>query len=118
MITNNKGALTVAKLPASLQWSPVFSFCTGDFNGDGKTDIIAGGNFYGVNPYEGRYDAAAISVLVNAGDHLKNEATQSGISITGEVRDIKRIKTLQGKSIFLAARNNDSIIIITPTFNR
>jgi len=118
IITNNKGTLTVDKLPPCLQWSPVFSFCTGDFNGDGKTDIISGGNFYGVNPYEGRYDAAAMKVLLNAGDHFDNANKQSGISISGEVRDIKSLETLHDKQVFLLARNNDSMRIIMPNFKR
>jgi len=29
------------------QWAPVFSFITGDFNNDSRTDIIPAGNFYG-----------------------------------------------------------------------
>ncbi|MBD0296647.1 MAG: VCBS repeat-containing protein, partial [Flavisolibacter sp.] len=48
IIKNNKGHLQISALPSPVQWSPVFSFLAADFNKDGKTDIITGGNFYGV----------------------------------------------------------------------
>jgi hypothetical protein len=119
IINNNKGTLTPAKLPACMQWSPVFSFYADDFNGDGKTDIISGGNFYGVIPYEGRYDAAAVNVLLNSDNNrFYNAVLQSGLTISGEIRDIKKLKTLHNKAIYILARNNDSVFIVTPNYPR
>jgi hypothetical protein len=106
LLLNNKGTLMLQKLPACMQWSPVFSFCADDFNGDGKTDIIPGGNFYGVIPYEGQYDAAAFSVVLNSNNHFRNAALKSGLTITGEVRDIKKLRSINNRSIYIVARNN------------
>ena len=52
-INDGKGNFTRADLPAELQLAPVMSFTKASEPGT----FIAGGNFYGVLPYEGRYDA-------------------------------------------------------------
>jgi hypothetical protein len=113
LINDGKGKYTVSKLPAQLQWSPVFSFLTDDVNKDGKPDILSAGNFYGVLPYEGRYDAGLGSVLLNTGrNHFDLMSPyQSGFSARGEVRDIKKIKLADGTECILVSRNNDTIRI-------
>ena len=115
MLTNNgAGKYSVNNLPSSVQWSPVFSFFTGDINKDGKTDIISAGNFYGVLPYEGRYDAGFGNVLLNDGNNHFNVLSpyQSGFLATGEVRDIKKIKLANGSKCLLVARNNDGVLFL------
>ncbi len=39
----------IEKLPEPVQWFPVFAWDVADFNRDGKKDILAAGNFYGVS---------------------------------------------------------------------
>ena len=111
LINNGQGKFTISKLPIQAQWSPVFSFLTGDFNEDNKTDIISAGNFYGVLPYEGRYDADYGTVLINkpATGFKAISSMQSGILLEGEVRGIKYIQTASGKIIAIA-RNNQPLL--------
>ena len=110
IIKNHNGKLSVSSLPASVQWSPVFSFHVDDFNNDGKLDIISAGNFYGVLPYEGRYDASYGSLLLNRGDFFQDiPAWQSGLFCEGEIRDIKQLKAADGSSLLLISRNNDAL---------
>ncbi len=93
--------------PSSAQVAPLFAFA--QFWGD-KNSILAGGNFYGVLPYEGRYDADYGNVLVS--DKNRNFQTSSpvknGFLLRGEIRDIKKIKTKNGY-IYAVARNNEGI---------
>ena len=113
LIRNSKGVLTITNLPASVQWSPVFAFCAGDFNGDNKTDILSGGNFYGVIPYEGRYDAQSLDVLINTNNSFSSlPSLQSGINMNGEIRDIRKLRTIHHGVIYIIARNNDTCIIL------
>ena len=112
LIQSTGHSFKMVKLPASLQWSPLFSFCVNDFNGDGKADIISGGNFYGVSPFEGRYDASYVDVLVS--DKTKGElqplpSYKSGLWVKGEVRDIKVIKGKGNKRLIAVAVNNNKI---------
>ena len=114
-INDGKGGFSVKPLPADVQESPVFSMVADDINHDKYTDILCGGNFYGVLPYEGRYDANWGDVLIN--NQNKNytwiSPVNSGWLVRGEVRDIKKLKTRQGY-LYIVARNNDSLIFMKP----
>lgn len=112
LIKNNHGKPVVTRLPSSLQWSPIFSFATGDFNNDGKADIISCGNFYGVIPYEGRYDADCGNVLLNEGGVLQPiPSSRSGVMLQGEFRSVKKLRTRDHKVLYVFARNNDSLVV-------
>ena len=115
LMNNGKGNYTLSKLPMQVQWSPAYAFLTGDFNADHKTDIITAGNFYGGPPYEGRYDAGYGTLLLGAGVSRFNALSpfQSGFMITGEVRDIKKIKLANGRECLIIARNNDGLVFLT-----
>ncbi|MEP7111475.1 MAG: VCBS repeat-containing protein, partial [Ferruginibacter sp.] len=115
LMNNGKGNYKLSKLPREVQWSPVFTFLTGDFNADHKTDIITAGNFYGVLPYEGRYDAGYGTILLGTESSRFNVQSpfQSGLLATGEVRDIKKIKLANDRQCLIIARNNDTPVFLT-----
>ena len=52
-INNTKGAFTAKALPREAQLSPVYGIAAGDFDKDGKEDILLGGNFYESKPEVG-----------------------------------------------------------------
>jgi len=113
LINDGKGHFITGDLPYSLQWSPIFAFAPYDFNGDGKMDFVAGGNFFGVDPFEGRYDAMALGLSLGDGKgNFNNLIQHSGPLIcSGEVRDIKFI-TVNKKRCLLIARNNEKPILL------
>ena len=115
LINNKKGAFTITALPPQVQWSPLFAFCSTDIDQDGATDIITAGNFYGVSPFEGRYDADYGNVLLNKknGSFKIPGSLLTGLMLDGEVRDIKIMKTIKDGSIMAFARNNKSIQFYT-----
>lgn len=90
--------------PSSAQVAPLFGLAV--INELGKT-ILAGGNFSGVLPYEGRYDADfGDALFIDKDRNFKNiSPVSSGFIFRGEVRDIKKIKTISGV-IYLVAFNN------------
>lgn len=94
---NNGGSnFTFTPFPADLQLSPIYAI--NQLNDDA---ILLGGNFNGVHPYEGCYDAAAFSVF-----HLKNKKVEL-ISTKGEVRSIQCVKTALGESIMIGYNNGN-----------
>ena len=107
---DGKGNFSFEMLPGAVQAAPLFSFMPDDVNKDGYTDIICGGNFYGVLPYEGRYDASWGDILLNNGNKYYSwlSPVKSGWLSRGEVRDIKKIKTASGW-LLVVAQNNDSL---------
>ncbi|HVV55082.1 MAG TPA: VCBS repeat-containing protein [Mucilaginibacter sp.] len=104
------GNFTMTPLPFRAQISPVFTALVTDINGDGRKDLFLGGNFYGVKPEVGRFDASYGVTLLNNGKRGFNYITpeQSGLFVRGEVRDSKEIDTKTGK-IIIVARNNAAI---------
>jgi hypothetical protein len=110
---NGKGVFTPACLPAEAQWSPLMALFAADVNMDGHMDIITGGNFYGVLPYEGRYDASAGNVILGDGQKAWKALSplQSGWQPEGEVRDIKMLRTINGQQYYVVSRNNDNLLL-------
>ncbi len=106
---DGKGGFTLNDLPAELQLAPIFSF-----EKSGKDDFgnryLAGGNFYDVIPYEGRYDAQALVLFsVDQQRNLHHRKQRNFVSLNTQVRDLKWIPTAGGRQILLVAANNDSI---------
>ena len=111
LLKNNGRSFSREYLPREVQWSATFAFITGDFNRDGQTDILAAGNFFGVTPYEGKYDAGFGNVLLRShGSFTSLFPFQSGLSADGEVRDIKKLRTVNNSSCYIIARNNDTML--------
>ncbi len=111
-INDGKGNFTVQALPQRAQFAPMFAALADDLNGDGKKDIFMGGNFYGLKPEVGRYDASyGVSLLANNNHSFTYDPPSvSGLFIRGEVRDIKQITTHNGTYI-IVARNNQPLQI-------
>ena len=105
----NKGSgnFEFKAFPSDAQMAPLFGFA----NVPGKLNyLLAGGNFSGVLPFEGRYDADYGDLMtVDKNGNFKWESpVSSGFLLRGEVRDIKAIKTATG-TIYAVAINNNAI---------
>lgn len=105
---DGKGGFTIKDLPAAMQLSPTFSFAKMP---GGENRYVAGGNFFDVIPYEGQYDAQAISVFEGRNDSIVCFPPESANNINGQVRGLRNIK-VNGKDMMLIARNNDSLLLM------
>lgn len=115
LINDGKGSFNITHLPAAAQWSPVFTFATGDFNKDGKTDFLAGGNFYGTRPYEGRYDAMPLTLCFGGNiESFRAELPLPEVlkNINGEVRCIQPISLAGNKKGLLIGINNSELKLL------
>jgi enediyne biosynthesis protein E4 len=112
-INDGKGNFKTQSLPDCMQLSPIFSFYIMNLNGIDK--LISGGNFYGVLPYEGRYDAMPLSIynIDSKGNIAQPQfIPPSLLNIKGEIRDIQVLKLANKKDILLIARNNDAPVFL------
>jgi hypothetical protein len=109
---DGKGNFTMKALPVRAQFSPVFNILVTDINNDGVKDLFLTGNFYGLKPEVGRYDANyGVSLLGHPHRSFEYiQPAESGLFVRGEVRDAATVQTKNGPLI-IVARNNDALQI-------
>jgi enediyne biosynthesis protein E4 len=103
-INDGKGNFTRVDLPAELQLAPVMAF--GPFSSGNTNSYMGVGNFYGVIPYEGRYDALLPTSFSFDKSSGKFSNQYSIPSYNGESRDIKWLNTTGGDKLLVIANNN------------
>jgi len=108
------GKFVTRSLPVQSDFSPVYSICANDFNGDGNTDLLLCGNIDYARIRIGKMDANYGVLLLGDGKGNFNyvNQTQSGLSIKGSVRDMLQIDTKNGKHLLLIGINNSSPITL------
>lgn len=106
-VNDGSGNFTRLSLPAEAQFSPVYAADVQDYNGDGKPDIVLGGNLYNVKPEVGRYDASYGTFLAGDGKGGFSFVPQkkTGFRLEGEIRDIMEVSTNSGKIVLVSGSN-------------
>jgi len=109
-INNGDGTFSKSPLPSMAQFSPIRDIMAGDFNKDGKQDLVVAGNNYAVRPSYGRYDASygwcLLADSINTYQALL--PVNSGLVIKGDARRVVEID-IAGKRYIVAAVNNGEL---------
>lgn len=109
-LNDGKGNFTRTDLPGALQTAPLMSITVEEK--PGTVSFIGAGNFFGVIPYEGRYDAMVPSSF----SYQKGSATFTSSPVfpgfTGEARDLKWVKGADGRKLLVIARNNNTPVFL------
>ena len=111
-MNNGDGSYTLRELPEEAQFSPVFAVAADNFTQDeaDTTEFVLAGNFSGVKPEEGRYDANHGLVMEVEDGELVMESNQiTGLNIRGEVRQLATARSVGGKKLLIVAKNNDAL---------
>ena len=113
---NGDGTFTLQPFPVEAQFAPVYASLAGDFDGDGRTDLLLAGNVYGVQPALGRYDASYGLLLSGRGDgrFTAVDMEQSHLVIDGEVRHLGLVRRANGGRLIVVARNDARLQILRP----
>jgi hypothetical protein len=87
-----------------MQVGPITSFAKLDFDGDGKEEVFAAGNYFGVTPYHSRFDGFS-------GALIKNQKTiylgnQIGIDLSQKAVRHLDVIPFNGKKYLLVTINN------------
>lgn len=114
-INDGKGGFKVEPLPYMVQLSSVNAICATDINGDGKADLVMGGNLFEFPPQFGRLDGSYGYVLLNNGEGKFSwvDGAQSGLSVRGSVKDICELNhAVPGKRSLLITQNNEKPVLL------
>jgi hypothetical protein len=100
-------------LPLETQFAPVNAIIARDLDGDGKMDLLLGGNEYQAEVMYGRYDAGYGLFLkgAGAGKFLPRTHLPGGIFIKGDVKDMKWMKDGKGENLILVGINDERMRI-------
>ncbi len=108
-LENNHGKFSFKPFAEVLQWAPITCFLKDDFNKDGIDDVLLAGNFFGVTPYNGKFDANIGYILQQGGKVLSG--IDLGINFGNkEIKHLNTI-TINGKYYLLATVNNGKTLV-------
>ena len=79
-LKNTAGQYHFVPFDPIAQWAPIMDFVSFDFDRDGINEVLAGGNYFGVIPFHGRYDAFP-GVLIDS-DGTYTQASKLGLNMT------------------------------------
>lgn len=111
-INNGDGNFTLQKLPPMMQLSSVNVVLPIDINGDGKTDLVSGGNQFGLLPQFEKLDASFGDILINEGNgkFCWLTAKNTGFNMRGEIRDIVEIRNSRGVHLLFLQNNEFPVL--------
>ncbi|MDZ7613297.1 MAG: FG-GAP-like repeat-containing protein [Flavobacteriaceae bacterium] len=104
-LENKNGTYLFHPFPEALQLAPVTRFLTFDFDRDGREELLAAGNFFGITPFHGRLDA-------NPGFLIKSNSTvipapALGMNLSSKLVRGLQVINIQQKEYVLVTLNNN-----------
>lgn len=104
-LKNENGRFSFVPFETALQVSPLTSFLSFDFNGDGSAEILVAGNYFGVTPFHGRFDSFPGALITNENDIILGD--DLGLELTQKsVRHLNAFK-VHDKTYLLITLNDD-----------
>ncbi len=112
VLLNREDHFLMEELPSEVQFSPINGLAVGDFDSDGRQDLVINQNFYSVSHTGGRQDAGSISLLKGIGNgRFEFVAAQaSGLGESSQGRGLAVCDfNHDGRLDFVSARPNASV---------
>lgn len=113
-VENRRDTSLITRLPTRAQFAPVYDVISHDIDGEEAPNVMLGGNFYGVTPRQGRYDASYGTILQKSegGTWEALSPVQSNLYLQGEVRNVRLLNGPNGQRRLLVARNDDTPMVV------
>ncbi|MCX8492403.1 MAG: FG-GAP-like repeat-containing protein, partial [Cyclobacteriaceae bacterium] len=103
-LKERNGKYVFMRFPNELQVAPILAQAKFDFDFDGKEELLLGGNYFGVQPFQGRFGSFAGAILKNDGKIVKGNSVGLDL-IDYSVRQLNLI-TLNDTHYLLVTINN------------
>ncbi|HEX6309807.1 MAG TPA: VCBS repeat-containing protein [Longimicrobiales bacterium] len=113
-LNDGRGRFELRTLPVEAQFAPIHAIVADDFDRDGRMDLLVAGNFHGVTPMFGRYDASCGLLLRGDGNggFAAVGMEDSGVAIEGEVRGMQVLTDARGTQHVVIARNDSTLQLL------
>ncbi|MBZ9630183.1 VCBS repeat-containing protein [Salegentibacter sp. LM13S] len=103
-LLNKDGKFIFEHFENALQVTPILAFLKADFNKDTLEEVLVAGNYFGVTPYHGRFDALAGNIITQNGKIL--EGVELGLNLTQKSVRSLDIVTFKGIDYLMVGINN------------
>jgi hypothetical protein len=103
-LLNQDGKFIFKPFKNPLQVAPILAFLKADFNKDNEDEVLVAGNYFGVTPYHGRFDALAGNIITNNGSILKG--VDLGLNLTQKSIRSLDIIDFNGINYLMVSLNN------------
>ena len=104
-LENKDGHFTFVPLDTGMQLAPVTTLLRYDFDGDGKEEVLAAGNYFGIKPYHGRLGSFPGAVIKGKNEVVLGNTIGLDL-IQKSARDLNII-TLNNRPYLLVTFNDD-----------
>jgi hypothetical protein len=104
-LKNENGEFHFYPFPEAMQLSPVKALIVYDFDKDGIDEVLAGGNYFGVKPFHGRFDAFPGALIMNETDIILGH--KIGLALTNKSVRSMNIISINNNEYLLVTINND-----------
>ncbi len=106
-LKNNKGKFTFVPFSNALQVSPINAFVKSNFESDKNEEVFAAGNYFGVTPYQSRFDGFSGALIKNE----KSIKLGHKIGIDFSQKAVRHLDVINfnGKKYMLATINNKKV---------
>ena len=106
-LRNDSGSYTFVPFNRDFQVAPIMTFCKFDFDNDGADEILAAGNYFGVQPFHGRLDSFTGALIKDE----KTIITGDKLGLDFAQKSIRHLNTIlfQNRNYLIATPNNGKV---------
>ncbi len=105
-LKNDNGTFNFVPFEQGMQIAPILEFLVHDFDADGELEALAGGNYFGVKPYHGRFGSFSGALI--DGEKLLYGADLGLDFMNKSIRSLNII-SVANEDYLLVTVNNDSV---------
>ncbi len=104
-LKNENGSFSFVPFEKELQVAPIMAFAKHDFDKNGKEEVLAAGNYFGVKPFHGRFGSFAGALIKNENDVILS--SEIGLDLTHKSVRHLTVFSLNDQQYLLVTINND-----------
>ena len=105
-LKNEEGVFRFVPFQNEMQVAPIRTFLEYDFNADGKSEVLAAGNYFGIAPIQGRLDSFSGALIKSDAETVLGP--KLGIDLSNKAVKNLNIIQLKNKPYLLVTINNDA----------